>query len=365
MHQLTCPTCHQTPAPLDWRCTNCGSPLELTDLPPFDDSAIDNHVWSLWRYQAMLPVNPPRFTLGEGMTPLIPTQFDGVRFYAKLDYLNPTGSYKDRGAAVLLNYLAENGAREVVEVSSGNAGSAVAQYSAGLGLKARIFTPAAAPGGKKRQIRAAAELIDVPGPRSNVDDACMEALKSPGVAFASHSWNPYFIAGQMTGAWELWEQLGRRAPEAVACPVGMGCLLLGLYRGFVALRDAGLIERIPRFFAVQTAASDPIVQAIEQGLDDVPPVQTQPTVADGIVIAKPVRSRQVLAAIRDSGGTAFRVQEADILPTRDRLARQGLLVEPTSAATVAALPQIRAVYGGEDLVVLLTGNGLKTLDIVA
>lgn len=363
MPQLTCPVCHHLPAPLDWRCTNCGSPLEITDLPPFDAGAIQNDRWSLWRYQAMLPVDAPRFTLGEGMTPLIATQFDGIPFYAKLDYLNPTGSYKDRGAAVLLNYLAANGAREVVEVSSGNAGSAVAQYSAGLGLKARIFTPAAAPGGKKRQIRAAAELIDVPGPRSAVDEACLAALNEPGVAFATHSWHPLFIAGQMTCAWELWEQLGRRTPEAVACPVGMGCLLLGLYSGFVALRDAGLIERVPRLFAVQAAASDPIMQALERGLDDVPSIQTQPTVADGIVIAKPVRSQQVLAAIRDSGGAAFRVQEADILPTRDRLARQGLLVEPTSATTVAALPQIREVYDGDDLVVVLTGNGLKTLDV--
>jgi threonine synthase len=144
----------------------------------------------------------------------------------------------------------------------------------------------------------------------------------------------------------------------------MGCLLLGLYKGFVALRDAGLIERIPRIFGVQAAASDPIVQAIEQNLDDVPAIQTQPTAADGIVIAKPIRSKQVLAAIRDSGGTAFRVPEADILPTRDRLARQGLLVEPTSATTVAALPQIREVYDGDDLVVVFTGNGLKTLDVV-
>jgi threonine synthase len=363
MPQLTCPICHQPPAPLDWRCTNCGSPLELADLPPFDAERINQSTWSLWRYQAMLPVDKPRFTLSEGMTPLIPTEFDGTRFYAKLDYLNPTGSYKDRGAVVLLNYLAANGAREVVEVSSGNAGSAVAQYSAGLGLRARIFTPAAAPGGKKRQIRAAAELIDVPGPRSAVDEACMQALEEPGVAFATHSWNPYFIAGQMTGAWELWEQLGHRAPEAIATPVGMGCLMLGLYKGFISLREAGLIERIPRFFAVQTESSDPIVQAMEQGLDDVPAIQTKPTAADGIVIAKPIRSKQVLAAIRDSGGAAFRVSESDILPTRDRLARQGLLVEPTSATTVAALPQIREVYDGDDLVVLLTGNGLKTLDV--
>jgi threonine synthase len=365
MPHLTCPACHQPPAPLDWRCTHCGAPLEIVDMPAFDPEHIEPSTWSMWRYKAMLPVEVPRFTLGEGMTPLISTQVDGMPFYAKLDYLNPTGSYKDRGAVVLLNYLAANGAREVVEVSSGNAGSAVAQYSAGLGLRARIFTPAAAPGGKKRQIRAAAELIDVPGPRSAVDDACMKALEEPGVAFATHSWNPYFIAGQMTGAWELWEQLGRRAPEAIACPVGMGCLLLGLYKGFVALRDAGLIDRIPRIFAVQAAASDPIVQAMEQGLDDVPTIQTQTTVADGIVIAKPIRSRQVLAAIRDSDGAAFRVPETQILPTRDRLARQGLLVEPTSATTIAALSQIHETYDGDDLVVILTGNGLKTLDVIA
>jgi threonine synthase len=310
----------------------------------------------------MLPVTQ-HITLGEGMTPLVNTSVEGVNFRAKLDYLNPTGSYKDRGTTVLINGLLTEGVRKVVEDSSGNAGSSIAMFASLAGMRARIFTPAGAPGIKKKQIGMAADLVEISGAKINVSNAVREAATAPGVVYASHSWNPLFIAGQMTLAWEIWEQNGRKAPGAIATPVGMGCLLLGLYRGFKALHDAGLIERVPMIFAVQAAASDPIVQAWEQGLEDTPTIETQKTVADGIVIAKPVRSKAVLQAIRDSGGAAFRVEESAILPTRNQMAKQGLLVEPTSATTVAALPQIRQRYDRNDLVVILTGNGLKTMDV--
>lgn len=358
---MTCPRCGHTARPLDWRCTACEAPLEIAHLPAFNADAINTAEWSLWRYAAMLPAEP-RFTLQAGMTPLLDLQLGDISVKVKGDHLNPTGSYKDRGTEVMLNHLVAHGAREVVEDSSGNAGASVALYAARAGIHARIFTPANAAGNKKRQIETAAALVPVGGVRQNVTDAVIEAAQAPNITYATHAWNPYFIAGQMTGAWEVWEQLGRRAPEAVACPVGMGCLMLGWVRGFAQLLAAGLIDRMPRFFAVQAAASDPIVQAWEQGLDDVPAITTQPTVADGIVIAKPVRSTEIIAALHQTHGAAIRVQEADILPMRDRLAREhGVLIEPTSATTLAALPQIRQHYSGDDLVVILTGNGLKTL----
>lgn len=361
---ITCINGHPAAHPTDWCCTMCGEPLEIENLPPFMPESIDTGNWSMWRYGAMLPAQP-RFTLNAGMTPLVDVRLDGLTFRAKLDYLNPTGSYKDRGTEVLVNHLLAYDTVNVVEDSSGNAGSSLAMYASGAGMKARIFTPAGAPGTKKQQIGMAAALEEVAGARINVTNACIAAASEPGVVYASHAWSPFFIAGQITGAWEVWEQLGRRVPEAVVMPVGMGCLLLGWYRGFQALYHAGLIERIPRFFAVQAAASDPIVQGWEQGLDDVPDIETRKTAADGIVIAKPVRSRAVLAAIRDSDGAAFRVEEAHILPMRDQLVRHGLLVEPTSATTVAALPQIRQRYAIQDMVVILTGNGLKTMNVTA
>jgi threonine synthase len=359
---ITCINQHPAAHPTDWRCSICGEPFEIDNLPAFNPDLIDQKNWSLWRYREMLPTYP-HFTLNGGMTSLVQVEVDGMRFNAKLDYLNPTGSYKDRGTEVLINHLWAHGARDVVEDSSGNAGSSLAMYASGAGMRARVFTPAGAPGTKRQQIGMAAELIEVSGPRINVANACIDAANEPGVVYASHAWSPFFIAGQMTGAWEVWEEMGRRVPGAMVVPVGMGCLLLGWYRGFKALLTAGLIERLPRIFAVQAAASDPIVRAWEGGLDDTPPIETQKTVADGIVIAKPVRSKAVLSAIRDTNGMAFRVEEAEILPMRDKLARRGLLVEPTSATTVTALTQIKKHYHGDDLVVVLTGNGLKTMSV--
>ncbi len=356
---LICDACGASAAPLDWRCPACGGLLHLAGLPAFDPAAIRQHEWSLWRYAALLPVHR-RFSLGEGMTPLVPTSIGGVPFLAKLEYLLPTGSYKDRGSAVLLNHLLEHGAETVVEDSSGNAGASIAAYAGGIGMACRIFVPAGAAGAKKDQIaQFGATLVAVEGPRQAVTDAVEAAAAT--ATYASHAWNPYFIAGLMTGAWEVWEQMGERAPGAVVCPVGQGGLFLGLYDGFRALHQAGVIPAMPRFFAVQSAAFDPIVTAWEAGADEVDaPAPGGDTIADGIRIARPLRSRRILGAIRETDGAAFRVDEDSIRAARKALAARGLFVEPTSAVPVAALPAVHAVVGRlAEILVPLTGSGLK------
>jgi len=356
---LTCRRCDHPPAPLDWRCTACGGALELSDEPPFDADHIRREDWSMWRYGAMLPVEK-RVTLGAGGTPLVQTTWDEQRVWAKLDYTNPTGSYKDRGVEALINYLSAQGVTDVVADSSGNAGASIALYAAAAGMRARIFTPASAPAGKKRAIAAAAELVEVSGSRAEVTEACLQAIEA-GAAYATHAWHPFFIVGQQTLAWELWEQLGG-VPAAVVMPVGQGLLLLGMARGFRALYAAGLIDRLPRLYAVQSAASDPVVRGIESHTEEPIAVTPGETSADGVMIGQPVRGAQIMAAIRESGGTAFRYQEADITAARSGLARRGFYVEPTSALTAAALHQVRAHLGDElgKIVIVLTGNGLKT-----
>jgi threonine synthase len=331
--------------------------VHITNLPPFDASLIDQREWSLWRYGAMLPVNK-RFSLGEGMTPLVSVDWPGQRFLAKLEYLNPTGSFKDRGTATLVNHLLGHGVSEVVEDSSGNAGASLAMYAGATGIHARIFAPASAPESKKRLIALNADLVEVPGPRSAPTEACHEAARE--TVYASHAWSPFFVSGQMTVAWEVWEQLGRRAPEAILCPVGHGGLFLGFARGFRALLDAGLTERMPAMTAVQSAACDPVVRAWEQGRDEPEPADQNATVADGIVVALPTRGREILAAIRSTGGTARRVEDAAVLRARDMLTKRGLLVEPTSAVPVAALERMN-IHGQAEIVIPLTGSGLKTL----
>lgn len=357
--QLTCDFCHQPAQPLDWRCKACGGTISITNLAGFDPTMIHSEDWSLWRYEAMLPVEK-RFSLGEGATPLVTVDWPGGGFLAKLEYLNPTGSYKDRGTVMLVNHLLGQGVTEVVEDSSGNAGASLGMYAGATGIHARIFVPASAPEGKKRLIALNAELVEVPGPRSAPTEACHEAARE--TVYASHAWSPFFVAGQMTAAWEVWEQLGRRAPEAIVCPVGHGGLFLGFARGFAALWDAGLIERMPAMIAVQSAACDPVVRAWETGREEAEPATQNATVADGIVVTRPTRGREILSVIRASGGAALRVDDEAILRARDMLTKRGLLVEPTSAVPVAALERVRAQVSDEaEIVVALTGSGLKSL----
>ncbi|MBI5667331.1 MAG: threonine synthase [Chloroflexi bacterium] len=357
--QFVCSRCGQDAGPLDWQCAACGGPIHIVNLPDFSEAAIRVNEWSLWRYADMLPAER-QVSLGEGATPLVPVRLPGGLIWAKLEYLNPTGSYKDRGTALLVNHLLAHRVGSVVEDSSGNAGASLAAYAGASGIRARVYVPSSAPEGKKRLIALNAELVEVDGPRSAPTAACHEAARA--AVYASHAWSPLFLAGQMTCAWEIWEQMGHRTPDAIVCPVGHGGLFLGLARGFKALRDAGLVERLPRLYAVQSAACDPIVRAWEDNLDEPEPAPENPTVADGIVVNQPVHGREVLAAIRDSGGLALRVSDAAILDAQTVLVKRGLLVEPTSAAPIVALSTVQTHVGsGAAIVVPLTGSGLKTL----
>lgn len=358
--QLICEANGQAAGSLDWQCD--GQRIQIANLPPFDAAAIAADDWSLWRYAAMLPVER-RFSLGEGLTPLVATEYDGLPFEAKLEYLNPTGSFKDRGTSVLVNHLLAQGVEAVVEESSGNAGASLAAYATAAGIKARIFAPANAPVGKKRLIASfGADLVEVPGPRAATTEACLQAARS--TVFASHAWSPFFVAGQLTCAWEIWEQRGRRAPDAMVCTVGHGSLFLGLARGFRSLLDAGLIERMPRLFAVQSAACDPLVQAWERGLAVPESVTQKPGVADGIAVTQPVHGAEILAVLRETDGAALRVDDDAILRAQVALGRRGFIIEPTSAVPVAALKAARAAVGDKaSISIPLTGNGLKVLRV--
>ena len=357
MTRAICQLCGTAADSLAWRCRACGGALELAALRPFDPCAVDMGDFSLWRYAAMLPV-VKRFSLGEGLTPLVPLALPGGKFLAKLEHLNPTGSFKDRGTAVMLNHLAAQGATDVIDNSSGNAGSSLAAYAGAAGLSATVYVPAAtAVESKKRLIRAfGGAIIESQNYLADVYAAAEKAT------YASHAWNPYFVLGQQTAAWETWEQLGRRAPDAVATPVGHGGLFLGFYRGFQALRAAGLIETLPRMIAVQSAGVDPIVRGWEASSMQPPEVAPTPSVADGILVDAPVRGGQILNALYDTDGFALRVDNEAILAAQAAMQRAGHIIEATSATPVAALTRIRERIGDKaGLVIALTGNGLKSL----
>ena len=349
------------------RCPLTGEPLEYGNLPTFDPDKIDPMQPGHWRYAEMLPVVAPgqkRVTLGEGWTPLIDGEWEGLPVYWKFEGLMPSGSYKDRGISVMINWLIGQGVQTVMDDSSGNAGASLACYAARAGLSARIFVPMSAPEPKKAQIAVyGAELVEVPGPRAAATQAA-EAAQDGDAIYASHAWHPACLLGFMTNAWEIWEQLNRRIPDWVVTPCGYGGLLLGAWRGYQRLYDCGVIDRLPRLVAVQAAPIAPIYEAFHEGWSEIRPRRSigPDTLADGIAVEQPVRSCSILSALRHSGGTAILVNNRELLAAREKLAEQGLFVEPTSATAAAALSKLRSrIEPGETVVVNLTGLGLKKL----
>ena len=365
---LICTSCRR-PHSIDarlWKCVSCGAPLELTGQREFSLAEADKRDRSIWRYRHLFPVGGgvEPVSLGEGGTPMIDVWNKVAqrrpRVLAKLDYLNPTGSFKDRGIAVLMTALRASRVPEAVEDSSGNAGASFAAYAARADIRARVFVPEAASPAKLRQIEVhGATVVRVLGPRSNAAEAARHAAEG-GTAYASHVYSPFNIAGLATAAYEIWEQLGY-APQWIICPAGHGTFLLGLSHGFSTLHAAGLIEKFPRLIGVQASACAPMWLAHRGGPDSASSPAEGHTIAEGIRISQPVHSTRVLAAIGQSGGDVLAVQEAEIRRGQSELARLGLYVEPTSAVVWAALGEImQRATPEETIVVMLTGSGLKS-----
>ncbi|USZ66710.1 pyridoxal-phosphate dependent enzyme [Halorussus salilacus] len=365
---LACPACGRTydAGPDEpWRC-DCGHPLELADRPLPDGPAPDfselDAREGLWAFADFLPFSE-RVTLGEGFTPLQrPDTADwapNVQF--KLEYVFPSGSFKDRGATTTLSRAAELGVSRVVEDSSGNAGAAVAQYAARAGIDADIYVPADAKPSKLAAVeRVGATPVRIEGSRQDVTDACVEAVESDDEAwYASHAWNPAFFAGTATFAFEVAAQRDWDVPDAVVTPLGHGTLFLGAYRGFRALMDAGWTDRMPRLLGAQAEGYAPIADELH-GPDE---AAGDNDVADGIQIFDPTRKDQILDAIDATDGDALALGEAPVADALDRLHRGGFYVEPTSAVAPAALAAFRergVLDPDDDVVVPLTGSGLKS-----
>ncbi|MBN1180127.1 MAG: pyridoxal-phosphate dependent enzyme [Anaerolineae bacterium] len=357
--QLHCLRCRQRSPfdPLRFRC-DCGGPLALRGAPAFDPGRVTPGDVTLWRYRHALPLpeSAAPVTLGEGGTPLVELTWDGLPLRLKCEFLNPTGSFKDRGTAVLMTALAAAGVGAVVEDSSGNAGASLAAYAARAGIRATVYVPAHASPVKQAQIAAyGASVAAVPGPRIEAARAVLAAAEV-GAAYASHVYHPLIHHGMKTIAFELWDVC---TPDAVVVPAGHGTLLLGLAEGFEALRAAGCIAQVPRLFGVQAASCAPLVAAWARGAGTVEPVEEGATVAEGVRIAVPLRGPEVLAAVRESGGALVAVADEATLAAQRKLAHQGLYVEPTSAVALAALDHLRDRLGGTTVVVL-TGSGFKS-----
>ncbi len=345
-------------------CGDDRAPLLLTPLPGITRDAIRTEERSLWRYGAALPFVPEDpISMGEGCTPLVPRVIGGASALLKCEWFMPTGSFKDRGASVMLSLLRAQGVTDVLEDSSGNGGAAVSAYAAAGGMKATIFVPASTSPAKTVQSRASGATIQlIPGSRQDCADAAL--AESERIFYASHNWHPFFLHGTKTLAYELWEDLGFAAPDNVIVPCGAGSNVLGCGIGFAELVRAGEIARSPRIFAAQPANCAPIARAFLGQA----PVAAQPTIAEGTAIAQPLRTMEVNQVLSETGGGAVMLSEEEIAAATLDLARTGIYVEPTcaqAAAAFARLLEAGTIRADETTVVVLTGTGLKSTPRIA
>ncbi len=345
-----------------WR-SDDGHPMMITPLPGISRDDIDTRVRSLWRYRAALPVAIEQpVSLGEGCTPLVQKRWGGLEPFFKLEWFNPTCSFKDRGAAVMMSFLRQIGVDAVLEDSSGNGGAAIAASGAAAGLRVKVLAPAYTPAPKVAQIRAfGAEVQLVPGPREASEEEAVR--QSSEIFYASHNWHPFFLQGTKTLAYELWEDLGFEAPDNVIIPAGAGSNVLGCHIGFQELLAAGQIRRLPRIFVAQPLNCSPIDASFTAGVETLVERAVAPTIAEGTAIKRPVRLREILQALRETRGGTVALTEEQIAAAVRRLAATGLYAEPTSSSAAAAielLEQRGEIRAGEKTVVLLTGTGLKS-----
>ena len=345
-------------------CGNANAPLMLSPLPGIGRDQIDDGERSLWRYREALPfaIDTP-ISMGEGRTPLLARTLHGGRALLKCEWFMPTASFKDRGASVMLSLLRAQGVRAVLEDSSGNGGAAIAAYAAAGGMAATIMAPASTSPAKTVQMRAHGATVElIPGNRQDTADA---AVRRAGETFyASHNWHPFFLHGTKTLAYELWEDLGFRAPDHVVIPCGAGSNVLGCEIGFSELLRAGQIAWMPKLWAAQPVHCGPIAAAA----CGVPTPEVRPTMAEGTAIAAPIRLPEVVQALSASGGGGVLISEAEIGEAVLALARIGIYVEPTCAQAASAYGKLLAsgAIGPDEVTVLvLTGTGLKATPRVA
>lgn len=365
MNSLKCYQCNQKYPIFDrrWRC-DCGGVLDIQFSPSLDESKVIQRAPNLWRYRDAIPLpeDAQPVSFSEGLTPLLPVVLSEKTLFVKQDYLFPSGSFKDRGATVLISLAKWLGVERVVEDSSGNAGCAIAAYCASAQIGCEIFVPSDTSPGKLAQIqRYGARLQLVPGSREDTAAAVMRAAMN--TYYASHSWNPFFFQGTKTWAYEVCEQLGWAAPDTVVLPAGNGTLLLGAAIGFRELASMGVTRRIPRIIAVQAENCSPLATAFRMGSTTIPEIEKKNTLAEGIGIADPIRGKQILAEVRNSGGSFLTVKESEITASLDAMCRLGFYIEPTSAAVIAGAQRYAATSDHREVIVTtFTGSGLKATE---
>jgi threonine synthase len=347
---------------LDFTCPLCGKPLDVKLRFKFKDIDIYKDSYSVWRYSRSFPYIEERniITLGEGWTPLV--QFN-ENVQLKLENLNPTGSFKDRGSTVLISAINSAIKKQkgyVSEDSSGNAGASMAAYAARAGIKAKIYVPETVSGPKFNQTQwYGSEIIKVAGSRSRVAE---EAQKpEPGKFYAGHILHPLFRDGIRSLAYEMAEQCDWKIPDCIFMPVSAGTLLLGVLAGFMHLADSGRIKSLPTIVACQTAQVSPLYHLFKN-LDYAPPKKVT-SIADALVSNDPPLLELMHKSLKEARGDAVMVEEKEIADSHKELAKKGFFVEPSSAVAYAGYKKQlkdKQIARDSSAVLILTGTGLKT-----
>jgi len=378
MYHLECVNCGAT-YPADeilYNCTKCGHLLAVKY--PLDEIHVTRAAWdkrplSVWRYKELLPVRIEPVTLQEGGTPLYHLKKLGEEMgiphlYAKHEGMNPSGSFKDRGMTVGVSMALQLGKRSVACASTGNTSASLAVYAAKAGIPAVVLLPAGkvAVGKVAQALMHGAKVISVRGNFDRALEMVHDLCLSHGL-YLLNSINPYRLEGQKTIGFEAVDQLGG-VPDRFVLPVGNAGNISAVYKGLLELQELGFIDRLPMMTGIQAQGSSPIVRAIRENLPEVVPELHPETVATAIRIGAPVNAEKALTAIRKTGGLAESVTDDEILRMQRDLARkEGIGVEPASAASVAGIRKLAEngmIDRNERIVCVVTGHLLKDPDTV-
>ncbi len=352
-----------------YTCRECGSILEVECQPRVSRDIFECRRSTMWKYKEFMPVDHSLIvSLEEGGTPFCRCQKLGddlgVELYVKVEGSNPTGSFKDRGMSVGITKARELGVDTVGCASTGNTSASLAAYAARAGLRCVVLLPSGkvALGKLAQAMFHGAEVISV---RGNFDEAleAVTALALEGQLYLLNSVNPFRLEGQKSIGFEIVDDLGWKSPDRIILPVGNAGNISAIWKGITEFKEAGFISDLPRMTGIQAEGAAPIARAVEQGREDIVPVENPETVATAIRIGAPVSAKKALRAIYESDGMAETVSDDEILEAQKLLARrEGIGVEPASAASIAGLRKLvesGQIDKGEQIVCIVTGHLLK------
>ena len=332
---------------------------------------------NMWRFAELMPVvNPDNIlTLGEGGTPLLAANQLGSKLgmsklLIKEEGLNPTGTFKARGISAAVSKAYELGVTGFTMPSAGNAAGAAAAYGARAGLPVKVFMPQdAPPANKKESFMAGSELNLVDGLISDAGRIAVTVAEEQNLFDLSTLKEPYRAERKKTMGLEIAMQLGWKMPDTIIYPTGGGTGIIGMYKGFQELLELGWVSGTPpKFIAVQASGCQPIVKAFNEGKDSAEPWPNATTIADGLRVPGPFADYLILQAIRETGGTALAVEDADMVDAMYELAtEEGIIACPEGAATLVGLKELLEtgfISRDETVVLLNTGSGYKYLDLI-